>query len=131
MAVTPLATRLHMSGTMEFTTDERIDRTRAAGIIKTAGRYLDLAAPPRAVPWSGLRPMTPDGLPIVSFAGDLPNVVVAAGHCMLGITLAPVTGDIVTKMLLQGHTPPEAAPFRLDRFAEHSASSAYHRTSQS
>jgi glycine/D-amino acid oxidase-like deaminating enzyme len=43
------------------------------------------------------------------------NVVVAAGHAMLGIRLPPATGDIVRELLMEGVTPKEALPFRTDR----------------
>jgi D-amino-acid dehydrogenase len=44
------------------------------------------------------------------------NVVVAAGHNMLGLSLAPVTGKMVAAMLLGEKPPVDPAPYRLDRF---------------
>ena len=46
-------------------------------------------------PWSGLRPCTPDGLPCIGSVPGLANVTVATGHAMLGLSLGPVTGQLV------------------------------------
>ncbi|GAA2353240.1 hypothetical protein SVIO_000940 [Streptomyces violaceusniger] len=65
--------------------------------------------------------MTPDGLPAIGPVPGYDNVLVAAGHAMLGITLAPVTGHLVQRMLLDGTVPPEVEPFLPDRFTPPSA----------
>jgi D-amino-acid dehydrogenase len=118
VAVTPLDGRVRLAGTMELgVMSESVDLKRAGGIVSSARRYL--SGWPQGdvgVPWAGLRPMTPDGLPVLGRLAGHDNVVVAAGHAMLGITLAPVTGDIVRQLVLDGRTPPEAEPFRPDRF---------------
>ncbi|MGW5449504.1 NAD(P)/FAD-dependent oxidoreductase [Streptomyces asiaticus] len=120
VAVTPLTSGIRLAGTMEFTgLDENVDTVRAGAIADSAGRYFrtwdTTAARPRA--WAGLRPMTPDGLPAIGPVPGYDNVLVAAGHAMLGITLAPVTGHLVQRMLLDGTVPPEVEPFLPDRFA--------------
>ncbi len=56
-------------------------------------------------PQTGFRPCTPDMIPVI---GELPNargIYVAIGHCRLGVTLAPVTGELVTSMI-SGVKPP-------------------------
>lgn len=59
--------------------------------------------------WAGLRPATPDGLPLI---GEIaPGVVVASGHGMLGVTLAPATAALVAPLVLEGRAGPELAPF--------------------
>lgn len=117
VALTPLNGLTRLAGTMGFGgMDERVVDRRSNGIITSARHYLS-GWPGGPVPraWSGLRPMTPDGLPYIGLLPDHHNVVIAAGHAMLGITLSPVTGDIVRELLIDGHTPPAAAPFRPDR----------------
>jgi D-amino-acid dehydrogenase len=117
VAVTPLLDRTRLSGTMEFGgLDEGVNQVRAAGIVTSARTYLDLPTAKAGKPWSGLRPMTPDGLPLLGPLPGHPNVIVATGHAMLGITLAPVTGDIVRQILLDGQVPMEATAFAPDRF---------------
>jgi len=67
--------------------------------------------------WSGLRPCTPDGLPYLGRPARCRNLVVAAGHAMMGVSLAPVTGEIVAALL--GGVAPEirdAAALSPDRY---------------
>ena len=54
--------------------------------------------------WSGLRPCTPDGLPYVGRFRAYANVSVAAGHGMLGLSLGPVTGELMAG-ILSGDAP--------------------------
>ena len=66
--------------------------------------------------WYGWRPMTPDSLPIIGRSPALANVVIAAGHNMLGLSMAPATGKLVAEML-NGATPHvDPMPYRPGRF---------------
>jgi glycine/D-amino acid oxidase-like deaminating enzyme len=66
--------------------------------------------------WAGLRPCAPDGLPVIGRPAGLPGVVLATGHAMKGLSLAPVTGRLVAE-LVYGATPShDLAPFSPDRF---------------
>lgn len=117
IAVTPLEGRLRLSGTMQFAgLDESIDLRRVTAIRRESMRMLpgwEGAAISRI--WSGLRPCTPDGLPIVGWLRrDMP-IVLATGHAMLGLTLAPITGKLVAD-LLEGSDREELAGLRPDRF---------------
>ena len=61
--------------------------------------------------WAGLRPATADGLPLI---GELPGhsgLFVAAGHGMLGVTLAPATAALLAPLVLEGRAAPELEPF--------------------
>ncbi|HVE79627.1 MAG TPA: FAD-dependent oxidoreductase [Gemmatimonadaceae bacterium] len=72
---------------------------------------------PRLAAWSGLRPMTPDLLPIIGTDPDAPELIYACGHSRNGVLLAPITGDAVAA-LAAGRTPPwDLTPFRVERFA--------------
>jgi glycine oxidase len=67
--------------------------------------------------WSGLRPGTPDDLPILGSEPDLLDLVYATGHFRNGILLAPLTGTLVAEVV-EGRTPSvDLHPFRIDRFA--------------
>jgi D-amino-acid dehydrogenase len=55
-------------------------------------------------PWCGLRPCSPDGLPYIGRTSKFNNLVLATGHAMLGLSLAPVTGTL-TAQLLAGEKP--------------------------
>jgi D-amino-acid dehydrogenase len=66
--------------------------------------------------WWGWRPMVADGKPIIGPAPALDNVLIAAGHGMLGLSMAPATGKLVMEMLTgtTPHVDPEA--YRVTRF---------------
>jgi len=61
--------------------------------------------------WAGLRPMTSDGLPVIGELPGSPGVFVAAGHGMLGVTLAPATAALLAPLVLDGERAAELAPF--------------------
>jgi D-amino-acid dehydrogenase len=67
--------------------------------------------------WAGLRPATPDSLPFLGPVGGTRSLIVATGHGMLGVTLAPASGDAVAEMIVTGSVPAELSPFRVGRRA--------------
>ena len=67
-------------------------------------------------PWCGLRPCSPDGLPYLGRTRAIPNLVVATGHAMMGLSLAPVTGEIVGAWLGWEPPPFDLALLGVDRF---------------
>jgi D-amino-acid dehydrogenase len=101
VAVSPLTNALRITGALELSgLDWTINPDRARGIHRSAIRYLPLIEPlhPSEI-WRGLRPCTPDGLPLVGRLNSLNNVIVAGGHDTKGMTLAPLTGQYVTRLL--------------------------------
>ena len=118
VALTPRATGLRVCGTLELVDgDESVSRRRVDAVLRAGLAALGLQAAPRVVEvWRGLRPCTPDGLPIIAKAPGLENLVLATGHQMCGLHTAPGTGRLAAD-LLTGATPPfEPTPFRADRF---------------
>lgn len=116
VAATPFDGAVRLAGTMEFSgINTRLEPKRIASIAAAAERYLEdwpQGTPGR--PWTGMRPMTPDGLPVIGrIAG---NVTIASGHAMLGVTLAPVTGDLVARLVAEGRSPDVLRPFDPARF---------------
>ena len=67
--------------------------------------------------WAGMRPTTPDDLPLIGTVPGFDHLYVATGHGMLGVTLAPATGAALAPLVLEDRTMPELEPFGLDRFA--------------
>jgi D-amino-acid dehydrogenase len=117
--ITPLDGATRVAGTMEFGgLDERISKVRLAAIRRAPGRYLRNWDPdaPSLAPSAGLRPMTPDGLPVIGRLRPFASVYVASGHAMLGLTLAPRTGSLLADMILDGADPEILAPFSPRRF---------------
>jgi D-amino-acid dehydrogenase len=118
VAVTPFASGYRLGSTMEFAGyDESIPRSRLAILTEAAKLYLkDPLAVPVQEEWWGWRPMTFDGLPIIDRSPALRNVLIAAGHNMLGLSMATATGKLVAE-LLGGVTPHiDPAPYSLSRF---------------
>ena len=70
----------------------------------------------RSEPWVGMRPLTPDGLPVLGRIATRKNVFVESGHQMLGMTLAPATGRLMAKEILRGEAGVELAAFDPSRF---------------
>lgn len=108
---------------MVGTTNEFVGHDRS--VTYEAGvRVLDRAC--QAVPalagarvlraWAGLRPMSPDGLPIYGAVPEVPGFYIAVGHS--GITLAPITGQIFLDLITTGHTSLPVEPYGLARFTE-------------
>jgi D-amino-acid dehydrogenase len=102
VAVTPMGGALRIGGTMEISgLDDRISQRRVEGILRAVPRYY-----PRfrrehfdgVEPWRGLRPCSPDGLPYLGRTGAAENLVVATGHAMMGLSLAPITGEIAAQL---------------------------------
>jgi D-amino-acid dehydrogenase len=108
VAVSPMNGALRFGGTMELAgLDETINPIRVRSIATAAQRYYPDLTPADFEgirPWRGLRPCSPDGLPYVGRTGRYSNLIVAAGHAMLGITLGPITGKL-TAQLLSGEPP--------------------------
>jgi D-amino-acid dehydrogenase len=115
---TPLAGRLRLAGTLELAgLDLRIDRRRVEAIRAAAARGLVGLDGRRAVEvWRGLRPCSPDGLPIIGAPESVPGLVLATGHGMLGLTLAPVTGQLVAEVVAGEEPSVDLAPLRPERF---------------
>jgi D-amino-acid dehydrogenase len=119
VAVTPLNGMIRLAGTMEFGgVDETVNQVRVAAIRRAAADAFPAWGRPggEAAPWAGLRPMTPDGLPVIGRLGSLSNTYVGAGHGMLGLTFAPVTGEILTEMITSARIPDIARDLSPNRF---------------
>ena len=68
--------------------------------------------------WAGLRPITPDRLPILGPDPDLPRLLYACGHGRNGILLAPITGEAIGALAVGAQSPHDLSPFAIERFAE-------------
>ena len=120
VAVTPMGDRLRVGGTMQLAgIDTSIDERRVRAVTGALPRYykgVDGDALASATPWAGLRPCTPDGIPYIGRTRRYANLIVAAGHAMMGVSLGAVTGSIVGQ-LAAGEMPPfDMAALSPDRF---------------
>jgi D-amino-acid dehydrogenase len=116
--VTPLDDVLRLAGTMELSGFNLIERAARLDMLRTAAsRYItDVDTAAEQSRWCHLRPMTPDGLPMIGPIGRVENVWVGAGHGMLGLTQGPITGQLLAESIVDGHTSIDLAPLWPDRF---------------
>jgi D-amino-acid dehydrogenase len=108
VAVTPIGDRLRFGGTMEIAgINDRVNPRRVLGILKSIPKYYPkfkvedfegIAA------WQGMRPCSPDGLPYLGRTAIKRNLIIATGHAMMGLSLAPITGEIVAA-IVDGQPP--------------------------
>jgi glycine/D-amino acid oxidase-like deaminating enzyme len=94
------------------TTSKGLRRIAAqtAGIIPALARVNVIRA------FAGLRPYTPDGLPILGPVEKVPGFIMAAGHEGDGIALSPITGELIAQMIATGNTDFPLEAFHLSRF---------------
>jgi D-amino-acid dehydrogenase len=116
-AVTPLPGRLRVAGMLDIVgRDLRLNAARVDAVRRAAARVLGHDGHELIDVWAGLRPCAPDGLPVIGRPAALSSLVLATGHAMKGLSLAPVTGRLVAE-LVGGETPShDLAPFSPDRF---------------
>lgn len=120
VAITPLADRVRLAGTMEIGgLNEHVNMTRAHGFLRSIQNYFpdyefekikDLPI------WAGLRPCSPDGLPYVGRTRKYKNLILATGHAMLGFTLGPATGKLVMEIALEEKTSLEIGMLSANRY---------------
>jgi len=91
-----------------------IDERRLRTMLESADPFFAEWRPSEEPPesrWVGLRPLTSDGLPLIGSTPRDPNVFVATGHGMLGVTLAPATAALLAPLVLEGRADETLAPF--------------------
>jgi D-amino-acid dehydrogenase len=119
VAVTPMQGFTRFGGTMELSgINTQINTKRVAAIAKAARDYYpNIAIPQSALDdvKSGLRPLSPDGLPFIGRHSAIENIVLATGHAMMGWSLGPATGKLVSE-LVSNQTPSiDIKPFNPQR----------------
>ncbi len=119
-AMTPMGRDLRMGGTMEISgINDYILIKRAQAIFKAANNYypnLPVSFPSVDKIWSGLRPLSPDGLPYIGRHSKYNNLVIAGGHAMLGLSLAAATGKLVDEIIGFTKTSINISAFDVERF---------------
>ena len=98
-AVTPMYGFTRFAGTMEIAgINHNINKVRVEAIAKAATRYypdVELTTEEKNDAACGLRPVTPDGLPYIGKSSKCKNLTIAAGHAMMGWSMATATGKLV------------------------------------
>lgn len=118
----PMHDRLRIVGMMEFDGHPlRLNRQRISVLTRAASRVISGAQwEARTDEWVGPRPMTADGMPLFGQVDGRPEVIVAAGHNMHGLSLGPVTGELIADIvadrpLEQGGKALDLRPFAVRR----------------
>ena len=121
VAVTPMGDTLRFGGTMEIAgLNEDINPVRVQGIIKSVPKYYPkfTAQDFEGIqPWRGLRPCSPDGLPYLGRTAKYSNLTIATGHAMMGLSLGPITGKLVSEILGNEKPSIDLALLNPDRYA--------------
>lgn len=114
----PFNDYLRVAGTMELSgLNLRLDKRRIEAMVRGAKQYLvDWADTPVQDQWAGLRPLPPDGLPIMDRLRPFENVYLSTGHGTLGITLAPASGRVMAEFIGSNRRPEVLTPFSVERF---------------
>ncbi len=118
VAVTPMESGYRLGSTMEFAGyDTSLNPTRLGALRRGAEQYLhEPFCEPVEEQWFGWRPMTYDGLPIVGPAPRYKNVWIAAGHNMLGLSMATGTGRLISELVTEQTPHLDPAPYAVTRF---------------
>ena len=117
VAITPMGDDLRISGTLEISgMDDQINPHKVNSILKAVPEYYPgMKIRDAGAVWFGYRPCTPDGMPYIGPLQSGSAVIMATGHAMMGLSLAPVTGRIVKDMLAgisSGHALNKTEPSR-------------------
>jgi D-amino-acid dehydrogenase len=119
-AITPWKHQLRIGGTMEFSgNNKNVLVNRMQGIYNSVKKFypgLKIDFPPKDKIWTGLRPVTPDGLPYIGKTAKYENVFVGGGHAMLGISEGAATGKILSDVIEKGSAPIDISAFKVERF---------------
>ena len=120
VAVTPMDGDLRIGGTMEIGNHSaKINSLRIRGITESLPRYYPSLANIKwqtSIPWQGYRPCTPDGLPYLGRFQKISNLVIATGHAMMGMSMGPATGLLVSEILAEKKTSIPIELFIPERF---------------
>ncbi len=119
MAVTPMQGFTRFAGTMEFSgINDIIRKERVLAIAKGARTFypeLEINAREIAEAKTGMRPVSPDGLPYIGKSPQLDNLTFATGHAMMGWSLGPATGKLVSEVINGRKTAMDISPFSPSR----------------
>jgi D-amino-acid dehydrogenase len=121
VAVTPMNNQIRFGGTMEIAPIKyKINLKRVEGIVNAIPKYYPnykVAMPEIDKIWYGFRPCSPDGLPYIGRNKILKNLIVAGGHGMMGVSLAPVTGKLVAELVSENKLSLDISMYKPDRFS--------------
>lgn len=121
VAITPMQGFTRFAGTMEFSgVNDFIRKERVQAIARAAERHypgLKFEQEELDKVRSGLRPVSPDGLPFIGRSASYSNLIIAAGHAMIGWSLGAITGKLVSQIVSQEKPIIDIRPLLPERFS--------------
>jgi D-amino-acid dehydrogenase len=119
VAITPIGSRLRFAGTLELAgLDLSLNETRVRSVLRGGvGIIPEIKNSQNLERWCGLRPCTPDGLPVLDRVSRRPSVYICTGHGMLGFTLGPISGKLLAQMVTKEQSPAAGGALRIGRFS--------------
>lgn len=119
VAVSPFRDGIRLGSMLELCGfDTSIPSRRIRQLVESARRFLvEPVGAQTLETWFGWRPITYDSLPIIGRIPTLDNAVLATGHHMLGMSMAPATGRLVAEILAEETPHIDMAPFSATRFS--------------
>ncbi|HLV38349.1 NAD(P)/FAD-dependent oxidoreductase [Xanthomarina sp.] len=119
VAVTPMHGFTRFAGTMEIAgINDKINQIRVEAIAKATTSYypdVTLSTEEKNDAASGLRPVSPDGLPYIGRSAKCTNLTIATGHAMMGWSMGPATGKLVSEVISDKKPILDLNPFQPDR----------------
>ncbi len=121
--VVPREGRVALGATMEHAGFDAAPTAQGLAVVRAACAQMvpALAEAPARAAWAGLRPMTPDGLPILGHDPEVEGLLYGTGHGRNGILLGPLTGEILRDLAEHGETASDLRPYSIARFRKLSA----------
>ncbi|SMD16986.1 NAD(P)/FAD-dependent oxidoreductase [Pedobacter nyackensis] len=115
VAITPMQGQIRYAGTMEIAKiNNNINMNKVQGIIEAIPKYfpdLKPKLPKLDEVWYGFRPSSPDGLPYIGRCPKFSNLIIATGHGMMGLSLGPATGLLVSQIVSNQKTAIDTTAF--------------------
>lgn len=119
VALTPMGDDLRIGGTLELGgLSTKVHKRRIDGIIGCVPSYypqLSVQEQDLHKIWIGYRPCSPDGMPYIGRPKDINNLVIAAGHGMMGMSMGPATGKMVSEIIADLPTTISTNLYRINR----------------
>jgi len=120
VAITPMNNSIRYGGTMEVgKINDKINMNRVRGIVESVPKYFlnfKPEMPQEKDIWFGFRPVSPDGMPYIGMSGKYDNLAIATGHAMIGLSLGPATGKLISDILAGTKPEMNMSAFAADRF---------------
>lgn len=120
VALTPMGGQVRIGGTMELAPiNHRINKKRVEGIVNAIPQYYPeykLPVPDEKNIWHGFRPCSPDGLPYLGRSKSISNLIIAGGMGMMGLSLGPAAGKVVSEVARQAQPSAGIQLFDPERF---------------